>query len=208
MDQFPILKQLADNLAAQFGSDCEVVIYDLQSNHPTGSIAYLVNGQVTGGRIGDKLPDSILDLLRTEKEPYQDRYGYLEKTPDGKLLKCSTSYIHDEDGSLHYIFSIHYDITRISLIESALQAFSAPGAREDTPKKAAPSVNQLLEQLLEESVALVGKPVPLMSKADKIKAIQFLNDSGAFLITKSGDRVAGYFGISKYTLYSYIDINK
>lgn len=47
-----------------------------------------------------------------------------------------------------------------------------------------------------------------MTKEDKVKAIQFLNDSGAFLITKSGDKVATYFGISKYTLYSYTDVNK
>ena len=47
-----------------------------------------------------------------------------------------------------------------------------------------------------------------MTKEDKIKAINFLNDSGAFLITKSGDKVAKFFGISKYTLYSYVDINK
>ena len=45
----------------------------------------------------------------------------------------------------------------------------------------------------------------LMNKEDKVKAIRFLNDSGAFLITKSGQRVCNFFGISKYTLYSYID---
>ena len=38
-------------------------------------------------------------------------------------------------------------------------------------------------------------------------AIQFLNDAGAFLITKSGDKISKYFGISKFTLYSYIDVN-
>ena len=44
-----------------------------------------------------------------------------------------------------------------------------------------------------------------MTKEDKVRAIGFLNGAGAFLITKSGDKVANYFGISKYTLYSYID---
>ena len=44
-----------------------------------------------------------------------------------------------------------------------------------------------------------------MNKEDKITAIKFLNESGAFLITKSGDKISTYFGISKYTLYSYID---
>ena len=51
---------------------------------------------------------------------------------------------------------------------------------------------------------LVGKPVALMNKEDKVTAIQFLNDSGAFLITKSGDKVSSYLGISKFTLYSYM----
>jgi predicted transcriptional regulator YheO len=44
-----------------------------------------------------------------------------------------------------------------------------------------------------------------MSKDDKIRAIKFLDDSGAFLITKSGPKVCQYFGISTYTLYSYLD---
>ena len=47
-----------------------------------------------------------------------------------------------------------------------------------------------------------------MNKDDKVKAIRFLNEAGAFLVTKSTDKVAKYFGISKYTLYSYIDANK
>ena len=54
----------------------------------------------------------------------------------------------------------------------------------------------------------VGKPAALMNKEDKMRAIGFLSQSGAFLVTKSGDKVAKYFGISKYTLYSYIDANK
>lgn len=57
-------------------------------------------------------------------------------------------------------------------------------------------------------MAIVGKPVALMTKDDKISAIQFLNDSGAFLVTKSGDKISSYFGISKFTLYSYIDAAK
>ena len=55
---------------------------------------------------------------------------------------------------------------------------------------------------------LVGKPVALMTKDDKVKAIRYLSNSGALLITKSGDKIAKHFGISKYTLYSYLDNSK
>ena len=82
---------------------------------------------------------------------------------------------------------------------------SRTAAASQEPEKILPSVNELLDELIEQSVRNVGKPVELMKKEDKIKAIQFLSKTGAFLITKSGDKVSQYFGISKYTLYSYID---
>ena len=121
----------------------------------------------------------------------------------------SILYHHENfDGSLHYVFGINYDITKLTLINSALDDLITPKNKEEKPKQITHSVNDLLDRLIEESVKLVGKPVALMNKEDKVTAIQFLNDSGAFLITKSGDKVANYFGISKYTLYSYIDVNK
>ena len=75
------------------------------------------------------------------------------------------------------------------------------------PEPVVRNVNDLLDMLIEQSVDMIGKPAALMNKEEKVTAIQFLNDAGAFLITKSGDKVSKYFGISKFTLYSYIDIN-
>ena len=66
-------------------------------------------------------------------------------------------------------------------------------------------VIDLLDELLDHSVKLVGKPTALMSKDEKIRAIRFLDERGAFLITKSGPKVCQFFGISTYTLYSYLD---
>ncbi len=50
----------------------------------------------------------------------------------------------------------------------------------------------------------MGKPVGVMSKEDKIRAIQFLNDKGAFLVKKAGDKISRHYDISKYTLYNYM----
>lgn len=210
MGRLTLLKQLANDIASQFGTDCEVVIHDLKTNEPEHSIVYIVNGQVTNRNVGDGPSSAVFDAIRknTPAKPIEDHTGYLMKTSDGKILKCSTSYIRDDDGTLHYVFGINYDITRLTLIENALNSLITPQNEEEKPKEITRSVNDLLDSLIEESVELVGKPVALMNKEDKVKAIQFLNDCGAFLITKSGDKVASYFGISKYTLYSYIDVNK
>ncbi|MDC7288395.1 helix-turn-helix transcriptional regulator [Blautia schinkii] len=211
MGRLTVLKQIARDIASQFGSDCEVVIHDLKTNDPEHSIVYIVNGHVTNRDIGDGPSNAVFDVIRKQnkkEDDLEDHTGYLMKTSDGKILKCSTSYIRDDDGTLHYVFGINYDITKLTMVESALHSLVTPEDKEEKPKEITHNVNDLLDHLIEESVALVGKPVALMNKEDKVTAIQFLNDSGAFLITKSGDKVANYFGISKYTLYSYIDVNK
>ena len=106
------------------------------------------------------------------------------------------------------IFGINYDITLMLAMENAIKQFTATEKDEKEPEPIARNVSDLLDELIEQSVKVVGKPVALMNKEDKVKAVQFLNETGAFLITKSGDRVCKFFGISKYTLYSYIDESK
>lgn len=67
-------------------------------------------------------------------------------------------------------------------------------------------MSELLDDLLLEAERLVGKPGPLMSKVERLKAITYLNEKGgAFLISKSSEKIAEYFNISKFTLYS--DLN-
>ena len=46
MGRLTVLKQIAADLASQFGPDCEVVIHDLKTSEPEHSIVYIVNGHV------------------------------------------------------------------------------------------------------------------------------------------------------------------
>ena len=150
----------------------------------------------------------VLETLRGDREKLQDHLCYLTKTKDGKILKSTTIYIRNDDGTPIGIFGINYDITLMLAMENMLRQFTATEKESREPEAISRNVSDLLDELIEQSVKLVGKPVALMHKEDKVKAIQFLNETGAFLITKSGDKVCKYFGISKYTLYSYIDESK
>ena len=49
---FTTLKQLAQGLAEQFGSNCEIVIHDLSEEHIDNSIVHIENGHVTGRKLG------------------------------------------------------------------------------------------------------------------------------------------------------------
>lgn len=209
-NRLEMLRQISSALAAQFGPNCEVVIHDLAAKDPGRSIVHIENGHVTGRRVGDGPSTVVMEQILHAKENPQDHLAYLTRTPDGKILKSSTLYIRDGRGKVGAILSINYDISALLMMENAISGLirTDDGGQGREERITVLNVNDLLDDLIEQSVALVGKPVALMNKDDKVRAIQFLNQHGAFLITKSGDKVAKYFGISKYTLYSYIDLKQ
>jgi len=203
-----MLKQIAHGVAAQFGDKCEVVIHDVAPNHPDHTIVYIENGHVSGRKLGDGASQVVLDQMAHHDMAPDDHLCYLTRTPDGKILKSSTLYIRNSKGAVTAIFSINYDVTNLILMHQEIGEMAMPRDKVQAEPQKIINVNDVLNELITQSVQMVGKPVALMNKDDKVRAIRFLNDSGAFLVTKSGDKVAKYFGISKYTLYSYIDANK
>lgn len=60
--------------------------------------------------------------------------------------------------------------------------------------------------MIEKSLQQINKPVDQMTKEDKLEILRYLDEKGTFLITKSGDKVCNALKMSKYTMYSYLDI--
>ena len=199
-----LLKQVAAGIAAQFGGDCEVVIHDLDAK-PDHSIVFIANGHVSGRKVGDGASNVVLEQMKSNHPEPRDHLCYMMKTPDGKILKSSTIYIRNNKGKVSAILAINYDVSKLIMLEGAIHGLVSTEESRHAEHEKIVNVNDLLEDLIRQSVELVGKPVALMNKDDKVRAIQFLSQNGAFLVMKSGDKVAKYFGISKYTLYSYID---
>jgi predicted transcriptional regulator YheO len=91
-------------------------------------------------------------------------------------------------------------------VENALGEFISPAlSTQAKPEKITTSVEDLLQELIAQAIEQVGKPAALMDREDKKKAVRFLSDNGAMLITKSGDKISKALNISKFTLYSYLE---
>lgn len=199
------MKQLASGLACQFGENCEIVVHDLSDNNLENSIVAIENGHISGRHLGEGASRVVLEALRGDRAHLEDHLCYLTKTDDGRILKSSTLYLRDQSGDVTAILSINYDITNLLALESTIRSLTITEQPNAEPEHIPQNVNELLEDLINQSVRLVGKPIPLMTKEDKVRVVQFLNDAGAFLITKSSSKVSKFLGISKYTLYNYLD---
>lgn len=206
-----MLVSTAHGIARQFGKDCEVCIHDLSVKDLEHTIIFIINGHVSGRKIGDGASKVVLETLEAiEKgDIIVDHLGYRTTTQDGRILKSSTVFLKDSTGKYRWVLGINYDVTALMNVDAALQSIATVESHDSNGDGQIPlNVNDLLDNLINQSVKRIGKPPALMNKEEKIQAIQFLRDAGAFLITKSGDKVSNFYGISKFTLYSYIDQSK
>lgn len=200
------LKQLAHGIAMQFGSGCEVVIHNVKASEIEGSIVCIENGEISERKVGDGPSHVVLDALKHVDGKLEDRYSYLTKTKDGRIFRSTTMYIRDDNDELAYVCGINFDITDFLNLQSAVNNIVNNTNVQDKPvERITTSVSDLLDDLVEHAETLVGKPAAAMNKNERMTAIKYLNDAGAFLISKSTDKIAEYFGVSKFTLYS--DIN-
>lgn len=198
------MRRLAKGLAGQFGPDCEIVVHDLTGDDHDNTIVAIENGHVTGRKMGDGPSRVALEAMRGGVA--EDRLHYLTRSGDGRALRSSTIFLKDEAGRATGILAINQDLSRLLAAQDAIASLTQGVQEEQTAVSSIPTnVQDLLQQLIDQSVALIGKPPGQMSKDDKARAIRFLADAGAFLITRSGDKISRFFEISKYTMYSYFD---
>jgi predicted transcriptional regulator YheO len=198
-----VFERIMKAIAMEFGSHCEVVLHDLTLPYDHTIVA-IENGHVTNRKIGDSGTNIGLEVLRgTFIE--NDRYNYVNKTSDGKLLRSTSVYFKDKQNKTIGSLCINFDITDLVKAETIVKDYANSSSSGQVEEFFTGNIDDLLEKMLQETVRQIGKAVSDMSKDDKIRAITFLDRKGVFLVKKSMDTVADFFGISKFTLYNYLD---
>ena len=133
--------------------------------------------------------------------------NYVTRTREGKVLLSSTMYIKNDDGQALGALCINTDISERIKIKEYLDS-SLPeelNKKDSNEEFFATDVSDLLVYLIDQGINNIGRPVSEMTKEDKMKVLRFLDDRGAFLISKSSTKICQILEISKFTLYNYLD---
>jgi len=202
----PIAKGIAEHL----GPGHEVVVHDLRD--PDHSLVFLA-GNVTGRQPGAPITNLVLQMLRQRGNDTPDLIGYPNRTRDGRNLKASTIFVRDDDGTIIGCVCLNMDLTVYQMAAKLIEQLTSTndldaGAGRDAGPVAeyfANDVNEVVRHILEEVVALAAKPVALMDKQDKLEIVRQLEQRGVFLVRGSVDQVAQMLGVSRFTVYNYID---
>ncbi len=198
-EAFKMLDRLASGIAQTFGSNCETIVHDI--NDKEHSVVAIYNGHVTGRKLGDKLNFLGVDIPIDESFiGLLDLINTQGRTADNKMIKSSTFQFVGKD--YHYGLGINFDYTLMSAAESAIRDLTAVGesmvvAMSETP-------DHRLEDIFEDSMATIGKPLSLMNKSDRMRLIALLQERNAFSFQKSIPYISEQLGISRYTIYNYL----
>lgn len=192
---------VADMLVQTLGSDCEVVLHDLEE--PAHSVVY-VAGSVTGRRPGDSFDQLVRQVLLSGelREDYVANYFFT--APNGKEIRSSTVLIKDAHGVLQGALCVNLDTTRLAKQAAFLQSF-LPVSRVERPVTEQPPehIARMIEDLMDQ---IIGAEEPkALSRENRVEKVRFMDSKGIFLMKGSVERAAEKLGVNKVTIYSYLD---
>jgi predicted transcriptional regulator YheO len=200
---FKNFEKLAVSMGATFGPNCEVAIHDF-ARLPQ-SLIY-IHGAVTGRKPGAPITDLVVRMLRRDGDAVQDMHNYRSVTRQGRVVKSSTTFIRDTDGTVIGAFCINFDITDHLNAAALLNDFTRTATpTEPLPKETfAASLDETIASLVDPVVAKTGKQPVTMPKKDRIELIRALEGQGVFLVRGSVDFMASRMGVTKFTIYNYL----
>ena len=198
-EAFEFLDRTARGIAEMFGSSCETLVHDM--GVPSHPILSIYNGHVSGRTVG-----STLDILGTDRElepeaRTSDQVNLYATTPSGAQIKSSTFHLIGEDYNL--ALGINFDYT--SLVYANRILVDLMSAEADLKTALWQGGDSALSDLFDECLAALGKPADALGKADRLKLVAMLEQKNAFSYRKSVPFVSRRLGVSRYTVYKYLD---
>lgn len=195
---------IANMITKTFGNHCEVVIHDL--TQPESSVVYVSNGKVTGRKEGQSFDHLVRQVLLSKHFKDDCTLNYTFETIDGKKIKASSALIRDLDSEVIGMMCINIDLTIAYLNQQQLSDF-LPKENDTTPDQEIDfldhNVSSILDSLIENIV--LNKDIQTFKRKDNIELIRFMDEKGVFLVKGAIEKVASCMGLSKVTIYSYLD---
>lgn len=198
---FNMAMRTADMLVKMFGLRCEVAVHDFADLKR--SLIYLA-GNVTGREIGCPITDLVLNELAKQPNEIEDIPNYKTKSGHGITMKSSTVFLRDHEDKVIGALCINYDITMMMQHGAEIQEFINFDANQDKSENFYTTVQDVIQNMVDQVLEVFKKAPPSLTLDEKIECVRLLEEKGAFLIKGSTEYLASVLGVSKFTIYNYL----
>jgi predicted transcriptional regulator YheO len=187
-----ILAEIIGPLTRSLGSNYEIVLHNYRL--PDRSVV-AVAGKITERRVGSAIGLSVVG----EGDRAQDRLNYLAKGANGRIVKCSTIVLRDDNRKVFGALCISLDVTAIRHAAAVLHTLSGQHA-EPKPTTFSNDIRDVIDVALRE--VLAGRAGPLLSRDERLEVFRALDVRSIFSVKRAMSRVAAALGVSRATAYA------
>ncbi len=209
------LRAVVEGLGRALGNNIEFVLHDLSK--PDSSVIAIANGAITGRTVGSAIISGPFDDLglkklllgdgRASDETYTIVSGYRTRARSGNELDSTSVILRAGEGDAYAALCINADMNKLRHMQSLLNDLLAEkkDASVEAGTETPPSIDSLVQEIIEDGIRATGKQVSSMTKDDKMEAVDHMSKRGLFLIRSSVDMAAARLGVSRFTIYNYLD---
>ncbi|GGE27055.1 DNA-binding protein [Pullulanibacillus camelliae] len=191
----------ADILVEMLGAHCEVAVHDFRNLEE--SLIY-VAGTITGRSIGGPITDLVLQELKKPSDEIMDIPNYRTVSKNGHVMKSSTVFLRDLEDEIIGALCINIDISLLIQLGAEINDFLSIAEEEKSSENFYTSVQDVVEDMVRQVLQSFNKAPTLLEMDEKIECVRILEEKGAFLIKGSTEYLASMMGVSKYTIYNYL----
>jgi predicted transcriptional regulator YheO len=220
-DSLKTLGRIVPLLAQAIGPQSEVILHDL-TRLPNSIVA--IGGNLTNRSVGGPINTFVLEIIR--KGISEDLLNYMTHMPDGRTFRSSTMFIHDEYGAANACLCINVDVSDLLKLRDTLTTLTTPDVLDGSdvvePSGGSVSnfaavissekeetfpvtVDEVMVEAVRQAISVIDVPPDLMQKRHKLEVVRLLDERGLFLIRDAVDFVATALGVTRYTIYNYLN---
>lgn len=194
-------------LAKVEGKNCEVILIDYDKD--SAEILYIVNGNLSGKKKGDKLSNNQLEkILKDESKSIDYTANHIVINENNqKVFRESTYYIKSEDKELIGFMSINRDLTKYLEFREFYDKELLYGFEKTEEKKNNffdLSLNTILEDMIKNAFISWDRSIQINRIDLDGNPIRDLYKKDVFKYKGAVNKVADLLDISTQTIYRYI----
>ncbi|CAM3943196.1 helix-turn-helix transcriptional regulator [Xenorhabdus thuongxuanensis] len=202
-----VLSASLEALRTTLPANTEAVLHDL--TRPEASVIDIVNGHVSGRKKGDALlsgpneDEAFLGLI--DKPQHLSHHvfsGYTTITAAGKKLHSSSTLYYDYNGCPLVAFCVNVDTDIVTRLKRELD-YLVPDPVVLIEQEN--NINSLSEQSIDELLSRFRATGSESNKEFRMRVVAEVYAMGLFKIKGSVNHIAKALGVTRYTIYNYLD---
>jgi predicted transcriptional regulator YheO len=193
----PVVHMIAESI----GRTSEVLLHDFRT--PDASVIEIA-GNLTDRGLGAPV-NEINKWLLSQGKDVRDKTEKFVRTGRGRTLKTSRTLFREGDGPAFGALCINIDVTELLSVARGIADLAGTEELFQEQPSLVDDIAYVIQAVVAAEEAKAGTRLNMATPSDRMRVFRALQERGVFSLKRAVPRVAEHFGVSRATVYSYLN---